>query len=135
MGGETNLGVILANLRPRLVGQFVFCSVPDHLVSNLRSVSLATFRESEGTTVVLEKEAAEKAGLQGLVQTLITLDVHSSLEAVGLVAAVTGALAAAGISVNVFAGFYHDHLFVPASKAAEAVTVLKQLSAQHAGEH
>ncbi|RPJ86608.1 MAG: ACT domain-containing protein [Acidobacteria bacterium] len=134
MSGETNLGVILANLRPRMVGQFVFCSVPDHLVSNLRMVSLATFRESEGTTLVLEKAAAENAGLRGPVQTLITLDVHSSLEAVGLVAAVTSALAAAEISVNVFAGFYHDHLFVPVSKATEAMSVLKQLSADHAGQ-
>jgi len=52
---------------------------------------------------------------------------------VGLIATVTGALAAEGISVNVFAGFFHDHLFVPAFKAAEAMSVLKELSARHAG--
>ncbi len=131
MGGETNLRALLANLSPRLAGQFIFCSVPDHLISSLPMPPLAIFRESEGTTVVLEKEAAEKAGMRGPVQSLITLEVHSSLEAVGMIAAVTGALAAAGISVNVFAGFYHDHLFVPASKAAAAMSVLDELSARY----
>jgi hypothetical protein len=91
------------------------------------------FKSSLPPEALSEKEAAEKAGLAGSVQTLITLDVHSSLEAVGLIATVSGALAAAGISVNVFAGFYHDHLFVPASKAAQAMSVLKELSAHHAG--
>lgn len=131
MSGETNLAALLANVRPRLGGQFIFCSVPDHLVPQLSTVPLAMFRESEGTTLVLQKETAEKAGLRGSVpQTLITLDVYSSLEAVGLTAAVTTALAAAGISVNVFAGFYHDHLFVPSSKAELAMSVLRDLSAR-----
>lgn len=132
MSGETNLNVLLADVRPRLGGQFIFCSVPDHLVSRLSTVPLAMFRENEGTTLVLQKETAEKAGLEGSVpQTLITLEVHSSLESVGLTAAVTAALAEAGISVNVFAGFYHDHLFVPSSKAEQAMSVLKGLSARH----
>lgn len=130
MSGETNLSILLTNLSPRVVGEFVFCCVPDALVSNLSGAPVAIFRETEGTTLVLEKEAAEKAGMGGPVQTLITLDVHSSLEAVGMIAAVTGALAAAGISVNVFAGFYHDHLFVPASKTSQAISVLNELSAR-----
>jgi len=133
MSGETNLRLLLANLRPRLAGQFIFCSIPDHLVAKREIQAIATFREREGTTLVLEKDAAEKAGLGGSMQTLITLDVHSSLEAVGLIAAVTSALADAGISVNVFSGFYHDHLFVPASREAEAMSILKELSARHAG--
>lgn len=133
MNGETNLGVLLANLNPRLAGQFIFCSVPDQLIAKLEIQATATFREREGTTLVVEKEAAETAGLNGSVHTLITLDVHSSLEAVGLIAAVTGALADAGISVNVFSGFYHDHLFVPASRAAEVMSVLVELSAHHSG--
>jgi len=133
MGGETNLTLLLADLKPRLAGQFIFCSVPDHIVPSLRVVPLATFKESEGMTLVVAKKAAEKAGLDGSLQTLITLEVHSSLEAVGMIAAVTAALAAAGISVNVFAGYYHDHLFVPAAKAAEAMLVLQELSERHAG--
>jgi hypothetical protein len=134
MGGETNLALLLANLNPRLGGQFVFCSVPEHLVTQLPVKPLATFRENEGTTLVVEKEGAEKAGLRGSAQCLITLDVHSSLEAVGLIAAVSSALANAGISVNVFAGFYHDHLFVPVSRAADAMAVLEELSARHRRE-
>ena len=122
------MSVLLNQLSPRLVGQFVFCSVPHESVPELSIRPLATFRETEGTTLVLAKEVAQNAGLAGIPQTLITLDVHSSLEAVGLIAVVTGALAKAGISVNVIAGFYHDHLFVPSSKAAQAMSVLKELS-------
>jgi hypothetical protein len=62
----------------------------------------------------------------------ITLTVHSDLEAVGLTAAVSVALGAAGISCNVVAGTYHDHLFVPAQKAADAMAALRKLQAAHA---
>lgn len=58
----------------------------------------------------------------------ITLEVHSSLNAVGLTAAVSGALARRGISANVVAAFYHDHIFVPAGQAQEALETLGALS-------
>ena len=57
----------------------------------------------------------------------IVLTVHSSLNAVGLTAAVAGALAAAGISANVVAAHYHDHIFVPSERAVDALAVLEQL--------
>ena len=56
--------------------------------------------------------------------------VHSSLEAVGLTAIVSGKLAAYEISANVIAGYYHDHIFVPeqfADEALERVRNLKKL--------
>lgn len=133
MSGEKYLRKLLANLRPRLGGQFIFCSVPDELVEEFPMAPIGMFREREGTTLVIEKEAAEQAGLSGPLYRLITLDVHSSLEAVGLIAAVSGALAGAGISANVFAGFYHDHLLVPAAKAEAAMSVLTELSERYAG--
>jgi hypothetical protein len=55
--------------------------------------------------------------------------VHSSLEAVGLTAAVAGALTAAGISANVVAAFHHDHVFVPADRAEAAMAQLDLLRA------
>ena len=58
---------------------------------------------------------------------MITLTVHSSLEAVGFLAAITARLAAAGISVNAVSGFYHDHLFVPEHKADEALHHLQNM--------
>ncbi len=66
---------------------------------------LATFREDEGTTVVLEREEADRLGLAyDHVAAMITLRVHSALDAVGLTAFVAGRLAGAGMSCNVVAG-------------------------------
>jgi hypothetical protein len=56
------------------------------------------------------------------------LGVESDLAAVGLLAAVTGALAAAGISGNVVSAIHHDHLFVPVDRGPDAVAVLERLS-------
>jgi hypothetical protein len=58
----------------------------------------------------------------------ITLSVHSSLEAVGLIVAVSRALADAGIPANVIAGYHHDHVLVPTDRAAEALRALGALS-------
>jgi hypothetical protein len=61
---------------------------------------------------------------------MITLEIHSSLEAVGFLAAITRRLAEAGMGVNPVSAFFHDHLFVPADRAREAVTILKQLAGE-----
>ena len=73
---------------------------------------------------------AENAGLQfegSFCQ--ITLNVHSSLEAVGLTAAVSAKLSAQGISANVIAAYYHDHIFVQSAKAEMALLALQEFSA------
>jgi uncharacterized protein len=54
------------------------------------------------------------------------------LEAVELTAAVSRALADAGLSCNVIAGFHHDHLFVPYEHADQAVAVLESLARRSA---
>lgn len=78
---------------------------------------ISTFREKEGLTLVLTEDAATQAQLnfEG-VFSLITLSVHSSLEAVGLTAAFATKLGSYGISANVIAGYYHDHIFVQKTK-------------------
>ena len=58
---------------------------------------------------------------------MITLAVHSSLEAIGFLAAITAQLADAGISVNAVSAFYHDHLFVPEHRASEALQLLQNM--------
>jgi hypothetical protein len=58
---------------------------------------------------------------------------HSSLEAVGLTAAVATALAARGIAANVIAGARHDHVFVPAARADDALAALRDLAAGASG--
>lgn len=131
MSGITDLATLLASLRPVLArGEFVFVSRP--LASYGDGVELnpiAAFVEKEGLTLVVQKDRADAVGEQyhGVFR-LITLQVHSSLDAVGLTAAVAAAFSEQGISVNVVAAFYHDHLFVPASRAHDAMKVLAGLA-------
>jgi len=109
-------------------GIFVFCTIVEG--GGIPAVNpLLTFREREGTTLVLRREEAEAAGLSHqFASRLITLTVHSSLEAVGFLAAVTARLAEAGIAVNAVSAFYHDHLFVPEHRADEALGLLQTMS-------
>jgi hypothetical protein len=59
----------------------------------------------------------------------ITLNVYSALDGVGLTAAVARALADLGIACNMVAGFHHDHAFVPATRADDALQGLLALQA------
>jgi hypothetical protein len=130
MPGERDLSKLLQNMRPEMHdGVFVFCSIRagKEIPAALRPVHL--FREQEGTTLVVRREEAEGAGLSyQFASRLITLTVHSSLEAVGFLAAITGRLAAAGISLNAVSAFYHDHLFVLDDRADEALHHLQNMS-------
>lgn len=131
MTGETNLSRLLASLSPRLnPGRFVFCSVPQPTVVQV-AAALGSFREAEGTTLILAREEAERLGLAyDYLAAWITLEVHSSLAAVGLTAAFATALAGEGISCNVIAGFHHDHLFVAEADAERALARLQRLAAE-----
>lgn len=84
--------------------------------------AFALIREDEGITAIVPGAGTEAAFAR------ITLMVHSALEGVGLTAAVSAALAGAGIACNVVAGFHHDHLFVPWERREEALAVLLRLS-------
>jgi hypothetical protein len=132
MSGQTNLSVLLREMAPVLnPGEYVFVTLPDvSLVA--RSDTLCEFKEVEGTTVVLEKSKADQLGLHyDYVAAWITLQVHSSLSAVGLTAAFSAELAKHEISCNVIAGYYHDHIFVDKAKAEKAVQVLRALAERH----
>lgn len=129
MAGETSLTTLLRSMNPQLNdGTYVFCSLTD--AAQLDGVQpLGSFQEAEGLTVILPRLQAEQLRLPySYVAAWLTLHVHSALEAVGLTAAVAGALAQAGISCNVIAGFYHDHLFVAHADGPRALAVLQQLT-------
>jgi hypothetical protein len=130
MTAERDLGVLLRHMKPELrPGTFVFCTIPPNETVPPEINSLLTFREQEGTTLVILREEAEAAGLRyAFVSRMITLTVHSSLDAIGFLAAITARLAEAGISVNAVSAFHHDHLFVPAHRADEAMDVLQGMS-------
>ncbi|CAN5183151.1 ACT domain-containing protein [Frigoribacterium sp. UYMn621] len=126
--GTTHVPTILRSLEPRLhPGEFVFVSVQPDRASQLDA--MATIVELEGTTVVLRRRDADAEFLTyDFVARWITLTAHSSLETVGLTATISAALAEAGISSNVLAGFHHDHLLVPGHQAEQAMAVLRELS-------
>jgi uncharacterized protein len=129
MPAEKDLHTLLAGLRPELnPGEYVFTVAPDdHIHADLRPI--VTVAEEEGLTLVLPRQDADRSGFAyDYVAGWITLRVHSALEAVGLTAAVAKALARAGISCNVVAGFHHDHLFVPHDHATRALAVLEELT-------
>lgn len=130
MAGETALATLLRSMSPQLNdGDYVFCTLPDHSIPAGCEV-IGSFREQEGLTLILERQQAQQAGLAfDYVAAWITLKVHSALEAVGLTAAFASALGNAGISCNVIAGYYHDHLFVGRADAERAMNVLRQLAA------
>jgi hypothetical protein len=129
MTGEIDLSKLIQNMHPeRNTGQYVFCCVDSTERVPVLDL-LGFFRENEGMTVILPKSNADDLGLPySTVFAWITLSVHSSLEAVGLTAAVSHALTEAGISCNVVAAFYHDHLFVPVKDAARAMGVLRKMA-------
>ena len=131
MSGECELETLLRNLAPVLRPErYVIGSVdswPDSLPEGL----LAAIQEPEGLTVVVPVAEAYGSGLEASpVFRCIRLDVHSSLEAVGLTAAVSTRLATHGISANLLAGACHDHLLVPEGDAEHALRVLEALSSE-----
>lgn len=131
MAGEKDLGKLLGGMRPKLRDQiYVFAtfSPGDSLPPSLQPIMI--FREAEGLTAILRESEAREAGIESAFRCrMITLEIHSSLEAVGFLAALTARLAEAGMGVNPVSAFHHDHLFVPADRAEEAVAVLQELAA------
>lgn len=139
--GHTDLRHLLAGLAPALAPR------PRAILSRpagapVPADAVLWFREDEGATLVVEVDADEAididatgidttgihAGDDAARWAQITLRVHSSLEAVGMLAAVAGALAARGIACNVVSAYYHDHLFVPWARRDDALAALRSLS-------
>jgi uncharacterized protein len=104
--------------------EFVYCTVPD--AAGIEA--LCCFREREGVTVICRREEAERRNLPFTFPCrMITLNVHSSLEAIGFLAAIAAPLAVEGIGLNVISGYYHDHLFVQPKDSERTMAVLRQL--------
>ena len=131
--GDTALAVLLGSMSPELDPErYVFVTHTTTLPSEASPI--VTVSEAEGHTAVVAVDRLDEVLAVGArcddpaPWARITLTVHSSLAAVGLTAAVSHALAQRGISCNVVAGYFHDHLFVPAAAATEALATLVELS-------
>ncbi|UYZ82847.1 ACT domain-containing protein [Entomomonas sp. E2T0] len=126
--GETDLKKLLTGMSPHLnEGEYVYCQLPDNIQLPM-DIVIAFFREQEGNTFILSKENADQLSLNyQYIAAWITLTIQSSLDAVGLTAAVAQALATANISCNVVAAYSHDHIFVRSEDATKAMAVLKSI--------
>ena len=128
MNGEKTLTNLLKNMKPVVhPGDFVFCCV-----KNLENIDLkqliCTFYEEEAITLIISQSYADRIGLHyPFVASWITLKIHSSLEAVGFTAAFSKALSDEGISCNVVAAYYHDHIFTHKADSARAIEILERL--------
>ncbi|MBV8325208.1 ACT domain-containing protein [Chryseobacterium sp.] len=129
MSGEKDLAVLLQHMEPVLnTGNYVFCTTENQMQIPDLSQVLFFFRENEAITLVLEKEIADSWKLEYIyISSWITLNIHSSLEAVGLTAAFANALKKENISCNVVAAYYHDHIFVASEDAGKAMETLNAL--------
>lgn len=130
MAGILELNTLLKSMNPELKqGEFIFCCLAGNLADYVHLNPLASYVEEEGLTLILNADTANKAGITYEAKyNLITLNVHSSLEAVGLTAAVSAKLTEHNISANVVAAFYHDHIFVQTDKAQAAMKALGEIS-------
>lgn len=114
---------MIAGMRPKLQdGEFAFVVWPED--APWPKGTRASYREEEGLSLIVPFADAPQGALP---MRCITLQVHSALDGVGLTAAVSDALARAGIPANMVAGYHHDHVYVPTDQADEALTILRQL--------
>lgn len=134
MSGIKDLDILLSNIEPVLDERyFVFCSFPTIDWDKMHELNpIGIFHEKEGVTFILEqKDTINKKINYQSVYRLITLNVHSSLDAVGLTAAFSAKLAEKNISANVVAAYYHDHIFVPEEKAEQALNAILELQKRY----
>ena len=121
--GETDLQRLLAGLAPELAARprAIRSQAAD---ASVQAATIMLFREDEGVTIVVEVDESSDEALWAQ----ITLRIHSSLEAVGMMAAIATALTARDIPCNAVSAYYHDHLFVPWSRRDDAIAALQALS-------
>ncbi len=133
MSGERNLGRLLSEMKPVLHGdELVYCCIDAADLLQWDEPPIMMFKEEEATTLILRRSVADRMSIKyNSTWSMITLSVHSDLEAVGFLAEVSKHLAMAGISVNVVSAYYHDHLLVPVEKAQSAMDVLQKLSQRY----
>ena len=123
MYGERNLDTLLKTMQPLLTdGKWVFRTSANGFDAATLETAILMFREPEGVTIISPATPSDEALPTW---TMITLSIHSDLEAVGFLAAITTALAAMDIPVKAVSAYYHDHIFVPYERRGDAMECLR----------
>jgi hypothetical protein len=130
MAGETRFPTLIRAMQPRLCpGLFAFATIPPGSAIPGGIAPIMMLQEAEGMTLIAPADQITATGLTAIFPSrMITLDIQSSLEAVGFLAAIATRLAAKGIPVNPISAFHHDHLFVPDARAGEAMDILRTMA-------
>ena len=132
MTGISDLNNLVRSMKPKLIiNNLVFCTISEDTYNTLNYIPILMFKELEGITIILPKKVALKKSLckeDEKTWAMISLTVHSSLEAIGFLAIITKYLADNKISVNVVSAYYHDHLFVLSKDTGNVLNLLKELS-------
>ena len=162
--GEMDLKTLLRTMKPKLHDKdlFVFLTIKSGSIpEEIENCSVFSMKEAEGRTFVIPKKIAENHGFEFEYPCrMITLQIHSSLSAVGeytlrqksifgqvciccshhfkhfrniftgFLATILKRLAENEISCNVVSGFYHDHLFVSDGEEVKVMNILQNLSDQ-----
>lgn len=132
VGGEKDLKTLLRTMQPALLdGAWAFVTLPNGKAMPPGLSPLMTYREPEGVTLLLNEKDLAASGLRhAFFCRGISLNINSSLYAVGFLAAVSEVLAKAAMSINIVSAFHRDYIFVPTGRADEAVELLKKLAAK-----
>lgn len=118
---------ILKKINPKILDrEYIFCSFKNSIYGDhLNLKPIFSFQEDEGLTLIILKEHADKNKIQYKnTFKCISLGFNSSLTSVGLTAALSSKLAESGVSANMVAGYFHDHIFVPSKSADKAMKIL-----------
>lgn len=127
---KTDISGLLNSMDPKLHPErYVFATVSRAIAGQLQFTPIMSFSEEEGVTLILREDDAVKANISHeFICQKITLQVHSALEAVGFMAAISNKLMDVGVPCNVVAGYYHDHLFIPVDEVNIAMAALTELT-------
>ena len=132
MLGETDLGRLLAGLAPALEPRPRAIRTQAH-DAPMPAGAIMWFREEEAATVIVEIDDDSDADIDKRLWAQVVIRIHSSLDAVGMMAAISAALTERGIPCNAVSAYFHDHLFVPWARREDALAAVHALSAAHAG--
>lgn len=85
------------------------------------------FREPEGETGIVSKDAAENGGIEyNFPCRCIQLKTNTSFTDVGITALIAAVLAQHNIACNAILAYHHDYFFVPEAYGKKALDLLEE---------